>query len=246
MTQKKIDLDNYQKRMGIKNKKSIIPKAKKKKIARGTKEKKSTSSSQINDTPQRPKKVFIDSEELPATYNKSTLTLIARDPYWIHAYWELAPTSIDEIRERIGNKIEQSTYVLRMYDVTLKDFNGDNANNWFDIDLTPNDNNWYVAVQQLTKRFEVQLRTIEELKATISDLQENMHTLKNAQKATQQVVQSQPIEAPKPVLQQAPVQAEASRAEPKASTSPRCGNYTPEDVSVEKFFYSGPGGNTNA
>lgn len=94
--------------------------------------------------PKTNKKVFVDSCEIPSNYNTTSLRLMARDPYWIHAYWEIAPSAIAEIRRNIGDDFNSSAYVLRMYDVTCKDFNGDNANHWFDIDVGPHTNNRYI------------------------------------------------------------------------------------------------------
>ncbi len=94
--------------------------------------------------PKAEKKAFIDSEELPANYNKTSLTLVARDPYWIYAHWEITPSSIDKIKQNIGHEFEGSVYTLRMYDITLKNFDGNNANHWFDTDLPPFVDNWYI------------------------------------------------------------------------------------------------------
>lgn len=94
--------------------------------------------------PEVPRKPFVDTYELPATYNTTSVTLIARDPYCIHAYWEIAPSAVEELKRKIGSEFDRSCYVLRMYDVTLKDFDGHNANTWFDIDVGPSTNNWYI------------------------------------------------------------------------------------------------------
>ncbi|OQX87996.1 MAG: hypothetical protein B6D55_01535 [Candidatus Omnitrophica bacterium 4484_70.2] len=90
------------------------------------------------------KKVFVDNEELPASYNVTNLTLMVRDPYGIHAYWEITPSSIEEVRKKIGEEVERCAYVLRMYDVTYKIFDGSNANHQFDIEVGPHTNNWYI------------------------------------------------------------------------------------------------------
>jgi len=88
----------------------------------------------------------IDSYELPSSYNTTSVTLMARDPYWLYAYWEIAPSSIEEMKKKTGQDFNKAVYVLRMYDITFKDFNGANANHWFDMDVGPLANNWYVNV----------------------------------------------------------------------------------------------------
>lgn len=91
------------------------------------------------------KKPFVDNLDLPASYNKTNLTLIARDPHWIFAYWELASSTLEEWKTKIGQDFYSATRVLRMYDVTLKDFNGSNANQWFDLSVG-NAENWYISM----------------------------------------------------------------------------------------------------
>jgi len=92
-----------------------------------------------------PKKDFVDTYDLPSSYNTTNLTLIPRDPRWIHAYWEVSPPSIAELKSRLNTETENIIYTLRMYDVSCIHFDGNNANHWFDLDFDPNaTNNWYV------------------------------------------------------------------------------------------------------
>ncbi|MCX5667823.1 MAG: DUF4912 domain-containing protein [Candidatus Omnitrophica bacterium] len=90
------------------------------------------------------KKPFVDSLDLPASYNCTRLTLIPRDPYWLYAYWEIAPSSIEEMKKQLGAEFDRAAYVLRIYDVGCIDFNGSNANRQFDIDIGRDANNWCV------------------------------------------------------------------------------------------------------
>ena len=94
-------------------------------------------------TLSKPRVVLKDEEQLPS-YNQTKVTLIARDPFWIYAYWDIAPGDIDRLRHELGSKIEHATYILRLYDVTYKQFDGHNANHWFDIEISTMTNNWYI------------------------------------------------------------------------------------------------------
>ena len=87
---------------------------------------------------------FSDSYDLPSHYGTTTLKLVARDPSWIYAYWEIAQSTIDEARARFGQDYDRAAHVLRMYDVTCIDFNGSNQNRSFDLDVGPHSMNWYV------------------------------------------------------------------------------------------------------
>jgi hypothetical protein len=82
-------------------------------------------------------RAFRDSDQLPENYGVTQITLITRDPHWIYAYWDISP----EIRKRMNGSI-----VLRMYDVSLIDFNGQNANSSFDIDVGNDASNWYIQL----------------------------------------------------------------------------------------------------
>lgn len=88
--------------------------------------------------------VFVDSEVMPEHYGSTSITLLARDPHWVHAYWEIAPSSIDALREEFGDTVDHCAHVLRIYDTTLIEFNGSNANHFFDIDIQRDACNWYV------------------------------------------------------------------------------------------------------
>ncbi|MFA5143566.1 MAG: DUF4912 domain-containing protein [Candidatus Omnitrophota bacterium] len=89
------------------------------------------------------KKPFVESLDIPLAYNRIKLTLVARDPHWIYAYWEIPYSSVDELKSRIGS-LDGAARILRLYDVSCIDFNGTNANRQFDIDVGANSDNWYV------------------------------------------------------------------------------------------------------
>lgn len=76
-----------------------------------------------------------DSFELPATYGITGITLVARDPYWIYAYWDISQASFEEAKKALGLDFSHAKMTLRMYDVTCIEFNGENANSSFDLDV---------------------------------------------------------------------------------------------------------------
>ncbi len=88
--------------------------------------------------------LFQDNFSLPSNYNSTYLTLIVRDPHWIYAYWEIAPKTIEQLRQEIGDQVNQAAYVLRLYEISFIEFNGTNANHYFDIDVGPFTNSWYI------------------------------------------------------------------------------------------------------
>lgn len=107
------------------------------------------------------KEAHVDEYNLPAVYNNTKVTLIPRDPYWIHAYWEIAPQALDALKNKFGAEIDGAAYTLRMYDVSCINFDGNNAHHWFDIDFSPPANNWYVSLWRDNMSYcaEIGLRT---------------------------------------------------------------------------------------
>jgi hypothetical protein len=92
----------------------------------------------------QPPYIFTENPVLPSSYNVTYVTLIARDPYWIYAYWEIAAHTLQEAKRRLGAAFAECSLVLRMYDVTSVDFDGKNANHSFDIDVGYQVKNWYI------------------------------------------------------------------------------------------------------
>ncbi len=94
--------------------------------------------------------VTITKEEefrFPRDYGDNKIVVQVRDPWWIHAYWEVISKRQDEVRQEIykrGLNFEKA--ILRVYDVTDIVFDGKNAHSFFDIDLHSDADNWYINV----------------------------------------------------------------------------------------------------
>lgn len=88
----------------------------------------------------------INEYELPSYNNTSRITLIAKDPFWIYAYWEISDSSVEDVRRKLSGSLDGTKFVVRMYDVTCRDFNGFNANHWFDIEVGRYSTNWYISL----------------------------------------------------------------------------------------------------
>lgn len=87
---------------------------------------------------------FVEEYSLPQSYDFTNVTLIVRDPEWVHAYWEVSDNSINHLINSSDNYIHDYKFILRFYDVTLIDFNGYNANHHFDIDIGNKQGSWYL------------------------------------------------------------------------------------------------------
>ncbi|MFH1790993.1 MAG: DUF4912 domain-containing protein [Candidatus Omnitrophota bacterium] len=91
------------------------------------------------------RKDFLDSADIPSAYGTTRLTLMAKDPLSIYAYWELAEDFKQSVKDNLSeDDMKNAQIVLRMYNVSLIDFNGFNANGFFDIEVGLYATNWYV------------------------------------------------------------------------------------------------------
>jgi len=85
-------------------------------------------------------------EELPKGYEEDKLVLQTRDPWWIHAYWELTPFTYEKVKSELKENFSKAKKVLRVYDITNIIFDGTNAHRYFDIQINDYANNWYIDV----------------------------------------------------------------------------------------------------
>ncbi|MCG2712200.1 MAG: DUF4912 domain-containing protein [Candidatus Omnitrophica bacterium] len=82
--------------------------------------------------------------ELPAGYGDTRIIIQIRDPYWMHAYWEINEDKMNSVRRDLGRHMQDAKRILRVYDVTHVAFDGSNANKYFDIDINDNASSWYI------------------------------------------------------------------------------------------------------
>ncbi|MBM3255403.1 MAG: DUF4912 domain-containing protein [Candidatus Omnitrophica bacterium] len=83
-------------------------------------------------------------QEVPWGYGEDKVVLQVRDPWWLHAYWEITGGTLDNLKARLGDAFYSSKMVIRVYDVSDIIFNGSNAHSFFDIEINPEANNWYI------------------------------------------------------------------------------------------------------
>lgn len=83
-----------------------------------------------------------DLAPIPDGYNETRLVVMARDPSWAFAYWEIKEEKMRQL-ERDPDRVR---LILRVHDVTEVQFNGKNSHSSFDIPLKLTDNRWYINV----------------------------------------------------------------------------------------------------
>ena len=84
-------------------------------------------------------------QDLPYQYDRDRIVLQVRDPWWIHAYWEVSNATLERLRNELKDEFyNRAKRVLRVYDVSHIVFNGQNAHRFFDIQINEYTNNWYI------------------------------------------------------------------------------------------------------
>ncbi len=82
----------------------------------------------------------VDSMEIPDRYNKTRIVIMARDPNWIFAYWEISGERFRELEKKFGENWSRCRIVLRVFDRT------GGKNEFFDIDPGYGTVSWYIKV----------------------------------------------------------------------------------------------------
>ena len=88
---------------------------------------------------------------------KDRLVIMVRDPFWLHAYWELNRHSINRARVAMNQYWHTARSILRLYEV-LRDGTIVSARKVIrDIDIHGGVNNWYIDVKDPPKTFQVEI-----------------------------------------------------------------------------------------
>jgi len=100
-------------------------------------------------------------QEIPQDYNDTQVVLMVRDPYWLYSYWSINQETRNWI-SRSAKVWDELSLVLRVYDITNCNFDGSNSNYFFDININPGANNWYIHVGGPNRAFCVDLGFIQD------------------------------------------------------------------------------------
>ncbi|HEX7510368.1 MAG TPA: DUF4912 domain-containing protein, partial [Chitinivibrionales bacterium] len=93
-----------------------------------------------------PDRRFVDANELPLNYDTTRLALLARDPHWIYAYWEISPQSQNTLKYKLGPAFSKATYVLRVHDITESGRGTSGKGRFFDITVKPPEQSRYIEL----------------------------------------------------------------------------------------------------
>src|ERR1700733_13849984 len=97
-----------------------------------------------------PRPVEMDAGDLPWGYGEDRITAIVRDPDSAYLYWEITDEGIAGARGRLGAGGAGGWCNLRVYDTTGHDFDGTNANDYFDIRVERDERDYFVMIRRPT------------------------------------------------------------------------------------------------
>jgi hypothetical protein len=95
---------------------------------------------------------------IPTGYGDDRIVLMVKDPWWLHAYWEIQASTERAARSHLlPDDIPGLQSVLRVYDVTGLDYPAQPAHRWFDIPLSGLATNWYIHTNAPDRSFIVEI-----------------------------------------------------------------------------------------
>lgn len=94
-------------------------------------------------------------KDLPAGYGRDRIVVMVRDPYWLHAYWELTRNAIKRAEAALGQEWHSARPILRVLDVSSRDTTSTSESIVRDIDIHGGCNNWYVDVNSPPRSFRI-------------------------------------------------------------------------------------------
>jgi uncharacterized protein len=88
---------------------------------------------------------------------KDRLVVMVRDPYWLHAYWELGRKSIERAKVAMGQYWHAARPVLRVCEVLRDGTTTANRQAIRDVEIHGGVNNWYIDVHNPPKSYQLDI-----------------------------------------------------------------------------------------
>jgi hypothetical protein len=99
------------------------------------------------------KQLATERADEPVRAEKDRLVIMVRDPYWLHAYWELAPRSVERAQSALGQHWHTTKPVLRVFQVSTDE----SAVICREIVIHGGVNHWYVDVQNPPHKYRMEI-----------------------------------------------------------------------------------------
>jgi hypothetical protein len=93
--------------------------------------------------------------ELPTRYGETKAVLLARDPYWIYAYWEITADKQNAAKTHLGDEHPRSGTVLRVFQSPGPE--GGEPRFLYDVEVRPFITSWYLNVHRPDSDYYVEI-----------------------------------------------------------------------------------------
>jgi hypothetical protein len=109
--------------------------------------------------PEAPRRAWGAPLEMPERYGHSHAGLMARDPYWLFAYWEIEDRALAELEQRLEAEWAGHRWVLRVFtfppEVALAQAEEGNGEDRYDIELPAGATSWYINVGRADRAYRI-------------------------------------------------------------------------------------------
>jgi hypothetical protein len=95
--------------------------------------------------------------KVKARFTRDRLVVMVRDPFWLHAYWELTRQGVERAQAALGQEWHAAKPILRMLHVTTGGSNPTAESHARDIEIHGGVNNWYIDVQDPPKCYRLDI-----------------------------------------------------------------------------------------
>ncbi len=94
---------------------------------------------------------------MPEHYGHDHAALMVRDPYWLHAYWEVTPTTLEAARRELGDQWRDHRQVMRVYAFAPEGEapRDEERADRYDVELPPGAFNWYLNVGRPDRTYRI-------------------------------------------------------------------------------------------
>jgi uncharacterized protein len=104
-----------------------------------------------------PKAVATRMPDLPRGYGRDRIVVMVRDPFWLHAYWELTEQTLRRAEAALEQEWHHAKPILRLVDITSEDSAGLSETVVRDIDIHSGCNNWYIDIKNPSRSYRVDI-----------------------------------------------------------------------------------------
>ncbi len=141
-----------------KNKKTTTTKKNTDKVSKATK-KTSTKSAKTTAKKKTAKKTTLKKEEkvnlieyydLPTSYNKTVIKLLAQTPNTLFVYWELSLDDVDKFKKQYGDNFFETTKPVLIV-------HNDSLNYSFEVEINDFANSWYLHVNDAKSDYRIEI-----------------------------------------------------------------------------------------